>query len=142
MSAAEIDKAQHFGRYQNQEDVSLAQRNARLDWKNKLDQKLYHKSLDLPIDPDVEDPLNVDNTKTTTVSGLDWKHLAVIAATGLGAMGLYRIGTSPAPVQLPPAPPAIVAPLNPAGQGSYKTEIEIRDATTHKPIKVDWIEDK
>lgn len=139
MSASVPDKEYLYGRYQNQEDVANQQANKRTSWQDSLDRKLRHKALDIPLDPNDEtDPVNVDNTKTTTVSGLDWKHLAVLAATGLGGLGLFRFGgQSSPPVQLPPAP--LVAPI---GQGSYKTEIEIRDATTHKPIKVDWIEAK
>ena len=63
----EIDAKQLYGRYQDKED-----------WQNNLHKKTVHKALNIPMDDDVK----VDTT-TTNVSGLDWKHLAVIAATKL-----------------------------------------------------------
>jgi hypothetical protein len=133
----EIDKQNLYGRYMAQEDVDNALANAEKTWRDKLNRKMYHKALDIPDTDPTGDDLNVDNRKSTTVSGMDWKHLAIIAATGLGGMGLYRLGGNAQPATPPAAPPAVVSP---SGQGSYKTEIEIRDAITHEPIKVDWID--
>ena len=68
----DVDKDALFGRYQNDED-----------WRTKLNKRLRHKALDIPMDDDV----NVKNTTMNT--GFGWKELAVLAAMGLGGGGLY-----------------------------------------------------
>lgn len=86
---SEINQEQLYGRYMAQEDVTTEQANRKRGWRDRLDQKLRHKALNIPIDPDDEDdPVKVTNT--TVQSGFDWKHLAVIAAAGLGGLGLYE----------------------------------------------------
>jgi hypothetical protein len=98
---SEIDNEAIYGRYDKQEDD-----------KHKLAMKLRHKAVNIPMD---DDPLNV-TTQTTTASGMDWKHLAVIAATALGAVGLYKFGGSKA--QPPIATPVISTPVSAADQKS------------------------
>ncbi|MCI0333691.1 MAG: hypothetical protein L0228_10775 [Planctomycetes bacterium] len=98
---SEINQEQLYGRYMAQEDVSAAQANRKRDWRDRLDQKLRHKALNIPIDPDDEDdPLKVTNT--TVRNGFDWKHLAVIAAAGLGGMGIYHFADKEVPQQTVP----------------------------------------
>lgn len=67
-------------------------------WRNKLHKRLAHKSLDIPLDED----MNVTNTRV----GLGWKELAVIAATGLGGFYLWNQTNQPAT----PTQPAAVSP--------------------------------
>lgn len=137
----EIDKQNLYGRYMAQEDINNALANSEKTWRDTLNRKMYHKSLDIPDSDPAGDDLNVDNRKSTTVSGMDWKHLAIIAATGLGGMGLYRLGGNAQPTTPIAAPPAVTAPVGTAPvSGSYRTEIEIRDAITHQPIKVGWVD--
>ena len=65
-----IDKDALYGKFQEAED-----------WRNSLHKKLAHKSLDIPID----DEMNINQTK----SGMTWKELAIIAAAGLGGGYIY-----------------------------------------------------
>jgi len=130
-----IDKQELYGKFQAQEDVDNTYANNKRDWRDRLDQKLRHKALDIALDPTADnDPVNVDARRTVTNSGLDWKHLAIIAATGLGGAGLYQLGSHNT---TPTQPVPIVSAPDLTSQ--YKTEIEIRDAVTKKPIKIDWV---
>jgi hypothetical protein len=65
-----IDKQSLYGRYNESED-----------WRTKLHKKLAHKSLDIPLDDD----MNINQTKT----GMTWKELAIIAAAGIGGGYVY-----------------------------------------------------
>ena len=79
-----IDKESLYGRYNEAED-----------WRSKLHKKLAHKSLDIPLD----DEMNINQTKT----GMTWKELAIIAAAGIGGGYVYtnERGVDPPVVQQP-----------------------------------------
>lgn len=64
-------------------------------WRDKLARKLAHKSLDIGD----EDEMNVANVRT----GIGWKELAVLAATGLGGLWLYNEGQGKSDPSPPPA---------------------------------------
>jgi hypothetical protein len=66
-------------------------------WQSDLYRKAAHKSLDIP-----EDPMGI-NAPKTTVSGMGWKELLVLAAAGLGGFYLYDRSTGE-----PASPPAAV----------------------------------
>jgi len=68
-----------------------------LRWKQRLAEKLAHKSLDIPMDDD----MNITQTR----NGWGWKELAVLSGLGLGAYGFTQIAPT-VPVQ----PPAVTAP--------------------------------
>lgn len=123
------DKNMLYGIFQKQEDITNGRLNKQLNWEDDYKRKLIHKSTDIPISPKVDD-MNVDARKSYTASGLDWKHLAVIAATGLGGLGLFKFS---------PNPSAPTTQQPPAISQDYTTQIEIRDAITKKPIKIDWL---
>jgi hypothetical protein len=100
------DKNQLYGRYQKDED-----------WRTKLNKKLRHKALDIPMDDDVQ----VKNT-TTTNSGLGWKELAALGAILIGGGGLYQLGSYKAQQA---TPPAVVAPVN--GESNYEIRFYDKD---------------
>jgi hypothetical protein len=85
------DKEYMYGKFQERED-----------WKDKLHRKLSHKALDIK---DADD-LNVDNS--VHKHGMDWKSLAVIAATVLGGGFLASNVFNNNPVQ----PPGAVSPTD------------------------------
>lgn len=129
-----ISKKDLYGTFQAQDNIDADYHNGRRTWQNKLDQKLAHKALDIAIDPNSDDPM-ISADKTTTVNnGFDWKHLAVIAVAGLGSLGIFKF----APQGTPAIPAPTVSTPAPISQ-DYTTEIEIRDARTHQPIRVDWL---
>lgn len=142
----QVSKQQLYGRYQKQEDIENEHANKERDWRSNLAKKMYHKSLDVPIGPEIEDdPLNVKNSRTTTVNGMDWKAIAVLVAGIVGGSYVYTNApqnqpmTQPAPVIVPqavsPTPPPNV---NPPQDLQFGAEIEIRDAVTGEPIHVEW----
>lgn len=130
-----IDKNELYGKFQAQDDADNEYHNGRRKWEDDYKKKLIHKSTDMAITPETED-MNVDARKSysTSANGLDWKHLAVLAAAGLGTLGIFKFSPS---TPTPTTPPAISIPA-PIKQ-DYTTQIEIRDKLTGKPIKVDWI---
>lgn len=95
------DKQHLYGRYQKSED-----------WRQQLQKKLTHKSLDIPVDDDV----HVDNSR----KGMTWKELAVISGTLLGMGSLYAYMNKPP--QAPTAPPA-----QPAGPVDSEYQIRFFD---------------
>lgn len=98
------DKQHLYGRYQKSED-----------WRQQLQKKLTHKSLDIPEDDDVY----VDNSN----KGMGWKELAVISGTLLGAGALYAYSNS-----TPQTPPTAVAPpAQPAGPVDSEYQIRFFD---------------
>lgn len=121
------DKKMLYGKFQDQEDFDndLANQKRKQAWEYQ--RKLIHKSTDIPISPDGED-MNVDARKS--YSGLDWKHLAVLAAAGLGGLGIFKFAPNQSPQAIPSTSPI---------RQDYTTQIEIRDAITKKPIKIDWL---
>ena len=72
-------------------------------WRDKLARRATYKALDIP-----EDDVNI---ATSHKSGMGWKELAVIGATGLGAAGIYGVASKPET-----NPPAAVAPANPGAK--------------------------
>ncbi len=70
-------------------------------WRQKTARRATNKALDLPED-DV-------NTNVSNRTGLDWKGLAILGATVLGAFGLYQFRPQAEP-QAPPPPLAQQAP--------------------------------
>lgn len=71
-----------------------------LRWKHRLEEKLAHKSLDIPMDDGMD---NVGNKH-----GLGWKELAVIG--GVGLVGYSLATRQPDPPTVPVQPPAVTAP--------------------------------
>ena len=54
-----------------------------LKWRNRLEEKLAHKSLDIPLD---SEEMNVDNSK----HGWGWKEVIAIGAIGVGLAFAFR----------------------------------------------------
>lgn len=73
---------------------------SRLKWQEDLSKRAAHKSLDIPLDEDV----NINANRF----GIGWKELLVAGAVGLGATWLLRAPSqaakeTPAPVKQPAA---------------------------------------
>lgn len=116
-----LDKDQHFGRYQSQEDKALA-------WKNKLHEKVVHKALDMPMDDDVN--VNVTKTGLSALGAIGIAAGGGIPALILAALAMFG---NKVPTQII-NPPAIVQPSKPDGSAWDAVVEELQPNGTWKEI--------
>ena len=97
------NKAELYGRFEQGED----RRRRRADRGDRLYMRAAHKALDISDDED-----ETMNTIDARRFGLGWKEIAAVGGLGAVGLGIHAVG-SDRPI-LPPPPPAIVAPADPA----------------------------
>lgn len=79
-----------YGRYEGWEDDERRRRQG----QDKLALRLAHKALDIPIAPETEDMIHVDNRRY----GLGFREVAVIlAASGIAAGSYFALRETPPP---------------------------------------------
>lgn len=100
-NSPEVDKESRYGKFLDS-----------MRWKARLDEKLAHMALDIPMD---------HGTKVTKIikNGLGWKELAV--AGGLG-LGVYALATREPPAISPPTP-AVAADYQDADTNTHRSVI-------------------
>lgn len=86
-----LDKQQHYGRYQDQE-------NKRNDWRNTLAKKMTFRSLDIPEE---EDDVHITQTKTSGIS--PWALTAALAAASVPTLGTAYMVSNKLDSLKPPA---------------------------------------
>lgn len=117
MSQELIDKQYAYGDYRDAEKANWM-------WREKLAEKVAHKSVDIPMDNQMA--IQADN-RTTNVQGMGWKELAAIGALGLGGILGYGAVTKPTIVQPPAAAVAPAAPQQNFNDTDTKYDIRWRN---------------